>query len=630
MKIGFFTDAYFPQVNGVVTSVHETVKELRRRGHDVYIITSRYPNYKDDKKDNVVRLASVLINKKLNIRLATHFPEKELFDVYKMDFDIIHAHSGGTISLLGLEIASFKKIPIVFTYHTLWKNYTHYLLNGLLIKPKMIEVVSRIFCNKCVSIIAPNKRIKDELLSYDIKKPISIIPSGLDLKKFSNAKKGFLREKLKLKKTDKILLTVGRLGKEKSVDFLIKAFELVRKKNENTILLIAGDGPEKKNLQHLASKLGLKDKIYFLGNIDLKYMPLVYGDADIFLFASTTETQGLVLLEAMASGVPVVAIKDEVIQDLVKTGRNGFVTEKNIDTYTSRILELLVNKKLLDEFSQNTKKTVLPFSIVKSVDHLERLYFSLVSTNVFKEEKVNIHKNPSKPSVSVVIPAYNEEKYIEKVLQSLTLQTYKDFEVIVVDNNSSDSTGKIARKYGARVIFQKKRGLPLARQTGFMIAKGDIIVSTDADAVVQPDWLEKIKKEFDADLNLVGYGGMYRLYSGPVTSRIAVEHGMYYLYSLGRIFSNGWVLIGPNFAVRRDAFLRVGGFDTTLFQGEDIDISQKLQKVGKVVLDKDLYVLVSGRRFKDGLIPGLISYGLNWPAKVFFGKDLTKPLEVIR
>lgn len=629
MKIGFFTDAYFPQVNGVTTSVENTAKELRKRGHEVYIVTSRYPNYKDKKEDNVIRLSSILINKKLDIRIATHLPEKELFDLYKMKFDVIHAHSGGTISLLGLEIAHFKKNPFVFTYHTLWNKYTHYFLKGLLLKPKMAEVLSQIFCNQCDAIIAPAERVKNELLSYGVKKPILVIPSGLDLKKFSSAKEGFLREKLKLKKTDKILLTVGRLGKEKSVDFLIKVFKLVWKKNENTILIIAGDGPEKKNLQQLASKLGIKDRIYFLGNIDLKYMPLVYRDADIFLFVSTTETQGLVLLEAMASGVPVVAIKDEVIQTLVKTGRNGFVTEKKIDAYASRILELLVNKKLLDGFSQNAKKTVFPFSIAKSVDQLERLYFSLVSTNVFKE-KVNIHKNPSKPSISVVIPAYNEEKYIEKVLQSLTFQTYKDFEVIIVDNNSSDSTGKIARKYGARVIFQKKRGLPLARQTGFMIAKGDIIVSTDADVVVQPDWLKKIKKEFDANSNLVGYGGMYRLYSGPVTSRIAVEHGMYYLYSLGRIFSKGWVLIGPNFAVRRDAFLKVGGFNTTLLQGEDIDISQKLQKVGKVVLNKDLYVLASGRRFKDGLIPGLISYGLNWPAKVFFGKDLTKPLEVIR
>lgn len=232
--------------------------------------------------------------------------------------------------------------------------------------------------------------------------------------------------------------------------------------------------------------------------------------------------------------------------------------------------------------------------------------------------------------ISVVIPALNEARYIEKTLKHLMLQTYKDFEVIVVDNGSTDETSEIARKYGARIIKLKTPGLALARQTGFKAAKGDIIVSTDADTIADQNWLMKIKKEFDKDQNLVGYGGMPRLYSGPWTARLGIRYGMYPLYLLGRIFSGGWALIGPNFAVRREAFLKVGGFNTKLVQGEDTDIAQKLQKVGKVVLDKDFYVMASGRRFKNGLISGLLSYGLNWPAKVFLHKDLTKPLETIR
>lgn len=188
MKIGFFTDAYFPQVNGVVTSVYETARELRRRGHEVYIVTSRYPSY-EDKEKNITRLSSIMLNKKTNIRVATHLPEKALFNLYKMDFDIIHGHGGGTISLLGLEIAKIKKIPYVFTYHTLFSKYAHYILKGLIIRPKMIEALSRIFCNRCDIVIAPTHKIKEILASYGVKKPIVVIPTGLDIKKFSEAKK---------------------------------------------------------------------------------------------------------------------------------------------------------------------------------------------------------------------------------------------------------------------------------------------------------------------------------------------------------------------------------------------------------------------------------------------------------
>ncbi len=223
------------------------------------------------------------------------------------------------------------------------------------------------------------------------------------------------------------------------------------------------------------------------------------------------------------------------------------------------------------------------------------------------------------PLISIVIPAYNEEKYIENVLKSIKKQTYKNYEVIVVDNNSTDNTAQIAKKYGAKVVKEKKKGSAAARQAGFSEAKGEIIASTDSDAIVPENWLEKFIKEFEKDPSLVAVGGVYRIYSGPFFARLAMQYGMYPVYAFGKLFS-GWVLIGPNFAVKREAFNKTSGFSTNIPQGEDIDIALKLQKIGKVLLKPD-YVYSSGRRFEKGLIKGLQTYGFYWPLKVIFKKD---------
>ena len=384
MKIGFFTDAYFPQVNGVVTSVYETVKELRNRGHDVVIIAPAYPNYKDAKKENVLRLSSIPLYKKLNIRLATHFPDRNLFNLYKDKFDIIHSHGGGTISLLGLEIARLKKIPIVFTYHTLWNKYTHYLLKGV-VRPKVVERISRIVCNRCTAIIAPSKRIKNELISYGVKKPIGVIPSGVNFERFKVKNIGFLRKKIRLGIERRIVLSIGRLGIEKSTDLLIRAFGLVAKKNKNTVLVIVGDGPEKKNLENLTKELGIQDRVYFTGNINFEDMPLVYRDADLLLFASRTETQGMVILEALASGLPVVAVNDAVYEGIIKDKKNGILVSNDIDQFAKACLFLLNNPAYRKKLSENAVKFVEKFSIYTTAETLEKLYKKLIYQ--YNEEK---------------------------------------------------------------------------------------------------------------------------------------------------------------------------------------------------------------------------------------------------
>lgn len=607
MKIGFFTDAYFPQVNGVVTSVRQAVQELRRRGHDVYIITSRYSNYRDDKKDSVIRLSSVLVNKKLNIRLATHFPEKELFDLYKMDFSIIHGHGGGTISLLGLEIAKIKKIPFVFTYHTLWSKYAHYLLNGLLIKPYMIEAASRMFCNWCTQIVAPTKKLKEELLSYGVKKPIRIIPSGLDLTIFENIKKGFLRGKIKIKDTDRILLYAGRLGKEKSIDFLIRAFEIVSEKDKNTVLAIVGDGPEKSKLQDLAKSFGLQNKVYFLGNIDSEYMPQIYKDAEMFLFASTTETQGLVILEAMASGLPVVAVDDPAI--MIENNKDGIISKKDINEYAKSILLVLENDNFRNELARNAKQDAQKFSIVKTVDALEELYLEYVITPQIFSARL----------ISVVIPAYNEEAYLENCLAALKKQNYKgEYEIILVDNNSTDKTSQIAKKFGANVVLEKKQGYVFALKRGMSEAKGDIIAVTDADTQVPTDWLSLIAEAFGEE-SVVAITGLAKVQVGLRIMDVLMNLS-FALFSMSTLMIGKPNLNGFNFAVRKEAFMKAGGLNTDFLMGPDVDLGIRLAKMGKIQVSKHLLVQTSARRWQKDFMSALQEYATGYVYATWFRK----------
>ncbi|MGB9877263.1 MAG: glycosyltransferase family 2 protein [bacterium] len=240
-------------------------------------------------------------------------------------------------------------------------------------------------------------------------------------------------------------------------------------------------------------------------------------------------------------------------------------------------------------------------------------------------------KNPENPLVSVVIPAYNEERYIGNVLDSLLRQEFQDFEVIVVDNASEDMTGEIARRFGARVIFEPIRRVGAARQRGCLEAKGEIIAMTDADTILPSNWLSRIVEEFRKDEELVAFGGLYTLYSGPVLARLWIRHFAHLLWILDRWLSNGyWNIPGSNLAFRKDAFLKVGGFREELPIGEDVDLSLRLARVGKVVLDYRFRVATSGRRYRKGFFNGTMTYAKNTLARLLLRKEVLTGLPPVR
>lgn len=226
--------------------------------------------------------------------------------------------------------------------------------------------------------------------------------------------------------------------------------------------------------------------------------------------------------------------------------------------------------------------------------------------------------------MSVVIPAYNEGEFIEPVLKSLLNQTYKDFEIVVVDNNSSDNTAEIARKFGARVVTQPLKGVAAARDMGFRAARGEIVASTDADGVIPDGWVERIAKAYTKE-NIVGFAGLNELYSGAVSARAAGRYLFPIFWKIDKIISGGWNMSGFNMSVRKSAFIKIGGFDKSLKMGEDIDLSQKLRSVGEIKIDTKLIVYSSGRRYGKGLLSGIKSYAPEWFSRAVLKQN--KPFE---
>jgi 1,2-diacylglycerol 3-alpha-glucosyltransferase len=377
MKIGFFTDAYLPQVNGVATSLKELRNSLVARNHRVYIVASAYPKYKDICPD-VLRLKSVKLWDNPELRLSYMFPDKIMKKVLKLDIDVIHGFSGGSTPSLGLTLAKIRRKPYVFTYNTRWNKYTHYILNGKIIRPKAVERMVRIYCNVCDQIVAPAAYVKEELISFGVRKPITVIPNGVNTAQFKPSKNDYLKRKLGLKKSDRIILCVTRIAKEKSIDFLIKTFTKFSEKFPNAYFVIAGDGSEKKNLQELIDRLNINNKIIMLGLIPYEDVPQIYNGAEVFVFASQTETQGMVVLEAMSSGLPVLAVRDRVFEEVIESGKDGILVEKTEKDFNENLKKLLKDENLRSKIAKNARKKAEKFSLDEIAKKFEVLYKGLI------------------------------------------------------------------------------------------------------------------------------------------------------------------------------------------------------------------------------------------------------------
>jgi glycosyltransferase involved in cell wall biosynthesis len=312
--------------------------------------------------------------------LSLPFSRRILKEIPKLDLDIIHTHSPYQTGLLALYFARKLKIPIVYTLHTLFAQYLHYV--PLLPKPVLRGILStylRGFCNRCATVIVPTAVVKETLLRDRITSRIEVLPTGVDMDTVDAFSGEGIRERFNIKKETALLLYVGRLSKEKNLYFLLDAFSIVLKYFPETKLMLVAKGPLEKSLRKYARNLKVSGNVIFTGEVKFPEVFSYYKASDLFVFSSLTETQGLVLTEALASGLPIVAIAAEGAKEMVKNGEDGFLTGPSKEDFAYSIIELIINKPLRESMKKRAReRAIAAFSskamAVKALD----IYSSLL------------------------------------------------------------------------------------------------------------------------------------------------------------------------------------------------------------------------------------------------------------
>ncbi len=338
MRIALVSDAYTPDINGVVTSVVTLQKALEALGHTVFVITN-HKGFKIQYEDQMLRLPGIELKKLYGFKFSTplHFRAVEI--VESMNLDIIHVHTEFGVGIFGRMVAKTLNIPVVITYHTMYEDYTHYVnfFNSKHIEKmskKAVEKFSSFISNTTQGVISPSEKTKESLINYGVFAPIYVIPTGLDfsifdIKNQNQEKIMEIKKQYGITQEDKIVLFVGRIAAEKSIDIQIKGFQYV--KNEHVKLMIVGGGPQLEQLKQLTCDLNLQDKVIFTDRVDRLEIAHYYACGDCFVSASLSETQGLTFIEAMAAKLPVFARYDDVLKDLVVENESGYYFENEIE-----------------------------------------------------------------------------------------------------------------------------------------------------------------------------------------------------------------------------------------------------------------------------------------------------------
>ena len=384
MRIGLFTDSYPPYINGVSTSVAMLKSALEKQGHDVYLVTvsDNALKYELEEDGHVIKVPGIPVGI-YDYRLSRIYPLTMINTMKSWKLDVIHSHTEFGIGILARLFAKQFNIPLVHTYHTLYEDYTHYITHGYFEKSskKIVEYLTKFYCDKTATeLIVPTDKIyKLFKEKYEFEKNINIIPTGIEVDRFFkenvNVKEvNRLKKKLGLSKKDYVLIFVGRLAEEKNVEFLLDIFEKLVRKNKSYKLLIVGSGPDEDKFREIAINKKMGDNVIFTGRVPWEEVPYYYHLSDLFLTASTTETQGLTVVEAMASEVTPLCIRDEAFLTTITDGLNGMIFD---------------NKKQCFEQIEYLYKNN---SIKKKMDKQARIKAELCSSKYYAESVLNVYE----------------------------------------------------------------------------------------------------------------------------------------------------------------------------------------------------------------------------------------------
>ncbi len=382
MRIAMFTDSYLPSKDGVVTSILETRRYLSANGHEVVIFAPE-PIDEGSKEDDVYYCRSVGFKKYPGYRIPM-FPTNKCEILKHLDVDVIHSQGLLFMGLRSMWAGRSLHLPVVVSFHTMVTDAAKYYAEFPLpewFTNRLLWVYLRQLLERADAVVAPTAAIRDELLSYapDIRK-IDVIPTGVDCNRFSPSIDGSgIRQRYNLD-GEKVILHVGRLAREKNLDLVLQGFAMLRNAGDDLRLMVVGDGPARQYYDEVARELGIRESVIFTGFIPDEELPFYYAASDAFAIASKFETQGLVALEAMASGLPVAGINYRAVAELVRNGETGYLFE---DDARSCARAMQMSLMCPGHVRTTARKRAEKFSMEESIKKLLKIYeFSI-------EEKKN-------------------------------------------------------------------------------------------------------------------------------------------------------------------------------------------------------------------------------------------------
>ncbi len=341
MNIGLFTDTYFPQLSGVATSIQTLKNALEKNGHSVFIFTTTDPHLgKGTIEPNVFRVSSVPFVSFTDRRIAF----RGLFQATKIakevKLDIVHTQTEFSMGMIGKYVAHSLGIPAIHTYHTMYEDYLHYVLNGHLLKPYHVKQFTKAYLHNMDGVVAPSERVKETLTRYGVTIPMRIIPTGVDLTAINENPRRDVRKELGIDSNEKVILTLSRVAAEKKIDQILDVLPTVLEIEPNVKFVIAGDGPDAQPLKDQVARLSLEDYVIFAGSVEHSDVGNYYRMADLFVSASDTETQGLTYIEALAAGTKCVVYSTDYTEHVFDNKELGstFTTKNEM---TNEIIDYL-------------------------------------------------------------------------------------------------------------------------------------------------------------------------------------------------------------------------------------------------------------------------------------------------
>lgn len=379
MRIGFFTDTYFPQVSGVATSIKTLKDELEKKGHEVYIFTTTDPDAEDFEKD-IVRMPSVPFVSFKDRRIVVRGMWFAYQIAKELELELIHTHTEFGAGLLGKMVGNRLKVPVIHTYHTMYEDYLHYIANGKVVRPTHVKHFIRMFVNRSTGVVCPSQRVVNTLERYEVEIPMRIIPTGIEIEGFirsdiTNQMLKDLRYELGITDDQLMILSLSRISYEKNIQVIVQQFPKVLESFRGARLVIVGKGPHREALEELVEELKLQEYVQFTGEIPHEQVAVYYRAADFFVSASTSETQGLTYAEAIASGTQCIVEGNDYLEALLDDERLGVTFEKDED-FSEALIDYINKGLVLDDNLRQRKLTEI--SAQKFGDEILDFYHQMI------------------------------------------------------------------------------------------------------------------------------------------------------------------------------------------------------------------------------------------------------------